>query len=198
MSMNRISHYLFRIAFLLCPFIRIRVHNSCTVPRVGPVLLVPHHQKMFDILAITWSILREVRYMAKISLFKNWLLRKYLEACGAFRVKQGEPDRGALRKAGELLGSGEAVCIFGEGTRTPGNVVGEMHGGLILAANLSKVDPWIVPCGISYKWTWRFEVEVYYGNGFRISDINDTSASAIEIIRSRVQRAQDEAVKRAA
>jgi 1-acyl-sn-glycerol-3-phosphate acyltransferase len=88
------------------------------LPRNGGFVLSANHLSNLDPwpLAIPLYPDRQLRFMAKAELYKpplNWILN----GAGAFPIRRGTGDEGALQRAVELAQAGEVVAIFPEGTR---------------------------------------------------------------------------------
>ncbi|HEX5370944.1 MAG TPA: lysophospholipid acyltransferase family protein [Dehalococcoidia bacterium] len=98
-------------------YTRIEASGVENVPLSGPLVIASNHLNDADPGIICTRIPRPIAFMAKIELFQIPLLKQFLIGFGAFSVKRGEADLGALRRANEELGLGRAVCIFPEGTR---------------------------------------------------------------------------------
>jgi 1-acyl-sn-glycerol-3-phosphate acyltransferase len=85
--------------------------------------------------------------MTKVELFKIPGLAQFLRAFGAFPVRRGEADLGALRVASAVLKDGGALCIFPEGTREgPSEVLAKAHPGAALLA--LRHDVLVLPVAI--------------------------------------------------
>ncbi len=80
--------------------------------------------------------------MAKIELFKG-ALGFFLTQLGAFPVKRGESDFGAMREALKRLKEGRVILIFVEGTRRIGNEPSKAQAGVGFLAMKSGVP--VVP-----------------------------------------------------
>jgi 1-acyl-sn-glycerol-3-phosphate acyltransferase len=88
------------------------------VPREGGFVLAANHLSNFDPWAVGLPMFpwRFLRFMAKSELY--WFpLGPFIQAGGAFKVRRGERDAGAIQTAVELARDGHAVVIFPEGTR---------------------------------------------------------------------------------
>jgi 1-acyl-sn-glycerol-3-phosphate acyltransferase len=88
------------------------------LPREGGFVLSSNHMSNLDPwpLAIPLYPDRQLRFMAKAELYKpplNWILN----GAGAFPIRRGSGDEGALQRAVELARAGEVIAIFPEGTR---------------------------------------------------------------------------------
>lgn len=88
-------------------------------------------------------------FMAKDELFHlnpifTWLIRKL----GAFPVKRGSKDTGAIDSALESLDHGRIFVIFPEGTRSKNGELGKPKSGVSLIAARAKVP--VVPVFVKY------------------------------------------------
>jgi 1-acyl-sn-glycerol-3-phosphate acyltransferase len=116
------------------------------IPETGGVILAPNHISLVDPPAVGCKLKRPVRYMAKEELFKVPILGPWMRAAGTFPVRRGSADRKAIRHAIDLLQSGEVVCIFPEGTRSPDGKLQEPELGIGLIALKSRAP--IVPAAV--------------------------------------------------
>src|SRR2546429_7508251 len=96
---------------------RLRARGTEHLPE-GGFVLAANHTSNFDPwpLALPLFPRRQLRFMAKRELF-NPILKPILIGGGAFPVRRGEADLEAVRRAVELVRSGEIVVMFPEGTR---------------------------------------------------------------------------------
>jgi 1-acyl-sn-glycerol-3-phosphate acyltransferase len=96
---------------------RLRARGIEQLPE-GGFVLAANHTSNFDPwpLALPLFPRRQLRFMAKSELF-NPILTPILIGGGAFPVRRGEADLEAVRRAVELVRSGEIVVMFPEGTR---------------------------------------------------------------------------------
>jgi 1-acyl-sn-glycerol-3-phosphate acyltransferase len=97
---------------------RFRSTGEEHLPREGGFVLSANHMSNLDPwpLAIPLYPDRQLRFLAKAELYKpplNWILN----GAGAFPIRRGSGDEGALQRAVELARAGEVVAIFPEGTR---------------------------------------------------------------------------------
>lgn len=98
--------------------LRPRAFGVENVPREGGFVLAANHLSNFDPWAVGLPMFpwRFLRFMAKSELY--WFpLGPFIKAGGAFKVRRGERDAGAIQTAVELARDGHAVVIFPEGTR---------------------------------------------------------------------------------
>jgi glycerol-3-phosphate dehydrogenase (NAD(P)+) len=97
-------------------YFRLRRRGMEHVPD-GGVILASNHRSFLDPFAIGCCIGRPIYFVAKRELFKNPLLGWLLNCLGAFPVRRGASDEESMATALALLGRGQAVVIFPEGTR---------------------------------------------------------------------------------
>ena len=126
---------------------RFRVAGAEHVPRQGGVIVAPNHKNFLDAFFVGLAVRRQVRYMAKIELFKGplgWLFVRL----GAFPVRRGEADVQAIETARAILAAGGLVVVFPEGTRVEqADALGSPHHG---AGRLAlETGASIVPAAIS-------------------------------------------------
>jgi 1-acyl-sn-glycerol-3-phosphate acyltransferase len=118
------------------------------VPPSGPVVVVANHLNDTDPGILAWSLPRHLFFMTKVELFKIPVLKQFLQAYGAFPVRRGEADLGALRTASEILKRGDALVIYPEGTRSGAAArMRKAQAGTALVA--MRGDYPILPCAIT-------------------------------------------------
>lgn len=134
--------------YLLLPlYTRIEVRGVENLPMTGPIILASNHLNDADPGILCTRIDRVIVFMTKVELFKIPGLAQFLRAFGAFPVRRGEADLGALRLASAALTEGKALCIFPEGTREgPPEVLAKAHPGAALLALRHDVP--VVPIAI--------------------------------------------------
>jgi 1-acyl-sn-glycerol-3-phosphate acyltransferase len=110
------------VAAISWPFIkwlyRLRAEGVENLPQDGGYVLAANHVSNFDPwpLGIPIWPRRYLRFMAKSELFW-WPLGPLIRAGGAFKVRRGERDVEAIRKAVDLVRQGHIVVMFPQGTR---------------------------------------------------------------------------------
>lgn len=89
------------------------------LPKKGPAIVIANHVAMWDVLFISRMLLPlRTEYMAKEELFSHGKFLSFvLSSCGAYPVKRGAADIGAMKKALTTLREGHVFGIFPEGTR---------------------------------------------------------------------------------
>lgn len=130
---------------------RVEVSGTENIPADGPLLVCPNHLSNWDPIIIAAVADRQIRFMAKSSLFKIPLLNTLLKALGVFPVRRGAADTTALKTAIACLKSGDAVGMFPQGTRCIGvdPASTEIKHGVGMIAYRSGAD--VLPVSIKTK-----------------------------------------------
>jgi 1-acyl-sn-glycerol-3-phosphate acyltransferase len=125
---------------------RVRVEGRENVPSEGPFVVAPVHRSNIDTILMAFLSRRQLRYMAKDTLWQHGWSARLLTALGGFPVHREGADREALRTCESALRRGEPVVIFPEGTRRAGPVVSDLFEGVAFVALRGAVP--IIPVGI--------------------------------------------------
>ncbi|QCS48222.1 1-acyl-sn-glycerol-3-phosphate acyltransferase [Picosynechococcus sp. PCC 11901] len=120
-------------------YFRGRVYGVEHVPREGPFIAVSNHASNFDPPILSNCLCRPVAFMAKEELFQVPILKQAIALYGAYPVKRGAGDRGAIRAAIKALEQGWGVGIFLQGTRTPEGTITDPKPGAALIAAKAQV-----------------------------------------------------------
>jgi 1-acyl-sn-glycerol-3-phosphate acyltransferase len=136
---------------LLVPLLRLyfRMHVSGAehVPSEGAAVIAPNHKSLWDSFFIAVCTRRRLRFMGKSELFEGPFGR-LLVRLGAFPVRRGQADAEALETARVILGQGELLALFPEGTRVRDpDQLGHPHRGAARLA-LETGTP-VVPAAIT-------------------------------------------------
>jgi 1-acyl-sn-glycerol-3-phosphate acyltransferase len=127
-------------------FLRMHVTGTEQVPTEGPVILAANHRSFWDIPVHVVASPRPIAFMAKQELYKGPVTRWTWRSLGGFPVRRDTADIRAIDTALALLGRGEIVGVYPEGTRSR---TGEMLPFLKGAAWLAlRTGAPIVPCGL--------------------------------------------------
>ncbi|MDY6935344.1 MAG: lysophospholipid acyltransferase family protein [Spirochaetota bacterium] len=150
---------------LLFPFFRLEINGRENLPKRGPFILLPKHQRWEDVPLVGITLPKNVYYVAKHELFSNNLTSWFFESIGAVPLNRQRPleSRPYLRALIELIKKGERIVLFPEGTY----YVNEMGPGNIgiLRFILSRFDVPFIPIGICYsKVGFRTDVCISIGN----------------------------------
>ena len=125
----------YRIALAFChPVLRwwgrLEVTGAELVPASGPVLLAVNHDSNWDPPSVGIAALpqRQIRALAKASLWKTPGLGWLLDRMGQIPVERGTGDTAAMDRAIAELRAGAMLGIFPEGTRTRGRTLRARSG----------------------------------------------------------------------
>ncbi len=110
-------------------------------PLRGGFILASNHQSYLDPMIIGLCFRRQLRYVAKKSLFRNRVFDFFLRGVGAFPIQRDSADTGAIKETLKRLQEGWPVVIFPEGTTIKEQK--KVHPGIGLIAAKSGVP--VVP-----------------------------------------------------
>ncbi len=183
---------LFSFVFYPC-----KAFGLANLPKNKPFIICPNHISMFDVVALNMVYTKPMHYMAKAELFENKLIGGVLSLFGAFPVKRGKGDVGAIQNAKQMLEFDEPMCIFIEGTRTKNSDAspGRAKSGAVLIASSVGCD--IVPVAIVYNNSRPrifSKTYVYFGTPIGSDELQVSSADRNEI-RQATDRIMDEIIK---
>jgi 1-acyl-sn-glycerol-3-phosphate acyltransferase len=112
-----VSRFLVRL-FLRLAF-RYEGQGMQNVPAEGSLIICPNHVSYLDPMVVGALMERQLWYMARDTLFKNWLFGPMIRSVHAFPIKRGAVDRGAMQEFEAHVAQGHATLVFPEGTRSP-------------------------------------------------------------------------------
>jgi 1-acyl-sn-glycerol-3-phosphate acyltransferase len=177
-----VSPFYFILGLLSGPPIRLlyrlRASGKENLPESGGYVLSANHLSNID----PWPLglplwpKRQVRFMAKSELFRPPLW-PVLKLAGAFQVRRGYGDEGAIKTAVELAREGEVVAIFPEGTRREKGLLrrrrARPHTGAARIALEAGVP--LIPAAIAGtdRLTRLARLRVSYGPPVELEDLRD-------------------------
>jgi 1-acyl-sn-glycerol-3-phosphate acyltransferase len=126
-------------------FYRLRCHNVDNFPESGRGLVCPNHQSNLDPMLVGVTCRRNIRYLAKKSLFKYQplkLLQNTLH-CIAIDRKRG---LGGIKNTIKVLKNEHLVLVFPEGSRSKTGKMQQVKGGFLTLARKTKSP--LIPAGI--------------------------------------------------
>ena len=178
------TFYAFVRAIVYFPFhwlYRIRVEGIENVPMDRGFILCCNHRSNLDPFFIGVVLKQQLRFMAKIELFRiplvNWFVRKV----GAFPVNRGTGDTSAIDTAVQLVKDGQVLVIFPEGTRSlDGKLLRIKSGAMVVA---SKTESDVLPAVIKCKGRVRIfkRVTLRFGEIIKNVDIGIKDGSVKDI-----------------
>jgi 1-acyl-sn-glycerol-3-phosphate acyltransferase len=114
------------------------------MPQEGPVPVAANHVSYFDPLAhgrFVEKAGRRPRFLAKIELYKNPLVRAVLQGASQIPVRRGSGDHAPVDEALRALEEGKVVVVYPESTVTTNEDFSPMEGktGIARLALASRV-----------------------------------------------------------
>ncbi len=165
----------------------------------GKAIVISNHKSMADPFLVSMTFHRHIKWMGKVELFKNAILREFFKAIGTFPINRGENDLGAIRRAFKTLRDGEVLGIFPEGTRVKEEGIREFETGTALLALKTQAPVIPVYLGGNYKIFRRMTITV--GEPIMISELfaNETKAQAINLatiyLRNKLNELKEQTTK---
>ncbi|MGI5840454.1 MAG: lysophospholipid acyltransferase family protein [bacterium] len=136
--------------FLVWKYARLTVAGRENLPRAdaGPYLFIANHLSNADALVIA-SVLKSYRpyFLAGVKLAGAVNSRLMLDAVNHIPINPGTADLHAIQKALQVIGTGNSLMIFPEGTRSRTARMNEGKKGIVLLAKLAGVP--IVPLALA-------------------------------------------------
>lgn len=113
---------------------RLEVTGSSALPPSGPVIVFANHDSQWDPLVIGIAARgRQVRALAKASLWKQPVLAWVLDHMGQIPIERGRGDLAAMSAAVDRLREGSCIGVFPEGTVSRGEALRPLSGAGRLA-----------------------------------------------------------------
>jgi glycerol-3-phosphate dehydrogenase (NAD(P)+) len=161
------------------------------IPAEGPVIIAANHRSFLDPFVIGTMARRPLYYVAKEELFRNRLQAWILNSLGAFPVRRGASDEDMVTTAKAILGRGDIVLIFPEGTRTRPGALGKPKRGVGRLA-LESGAP-VVPVAVigteDVRRGWRIrprKVRIRAGRALRFPQVENASPSLAGAVTDRI------------
>jgi 1-acyl-sn-glycerol-3-phosphate acyltransferase len=133
------------VMFVATPIVRwwgrLSVTGLDALPTSGPTVLMANHDSMWDPLVIgVAGRTRQVRALAKASLWRSRPLAWVLDRMGQIPIERGRGDLAALSAAVAQLEQGNCVGVFPEGTVSKGKPLRALSGAGRLALAVPDVQ----------------------------------------------------------
>ncbi len=160
--------------------LRVRLEGREQVPRGQAFVVCSNHISWQDPMLLGALMPRQVFFMAKAEVFASPVGGAILRTVGAFPVRRGTADRGAIRHALDLLASRRPVVVFPEGTRSRDGRLGTAEPGAALLALWA--DALVLPVAISGRYR-RGGLRVAIGRPFHLQRGAQRRPSTAELQR---------------
>jgi glycerol-3-phosphate O-acyltransferase / dihydroxyacetone phosphate acyltransferase len=150
----------------------------------GPVLLLPNHPNSLLDPAIVWATAgRDVRFLAKSTLFRDHPVSPIIRWSGSIPVYRRMDEGEDLTRNAETfeavqaaLARGELICLFPEGLSHSTGRLAPLRTGaarMALAAAAAGVPVTVMTVGLNFdrKTVWRSRATVAYGTPFPAGEL---------------------------
>ncbi len=161
------------------------------IPATGPVILASNHRSFLDPFILATIARRPLYYVAKEELFTSRFTAWLLNNLGAFPVRRGAGDADMIETAKAILGRGDVVLIFVEGTRIRPGALGRPRRGVGRLA-LETGAP-VVPVAIigteAIRKGWRVrphKVRVRVGRALTFPQVQAPSRTLATAVTDRI------------
>lgn len=167
-------------------FYPITVYGRENIPKKGGCIFASNHESNLDPMILPVASPRQMRFMAKESLFKG-ILGVIIRLGGGFPVRRGSADRKALSQFIEELKKGYPVLIFPQGTRggtriQPGvGFIAVNSGAPVVPIYIEGSDKALPP---GARFPKRSPVRVYFGKPFVVAKDSAYPEAADQIMQS--------------
>jgi 1-acyl-sn-glycerol-3-phosphate acyltransferase len=127
-------------------YFRVTFSGTEHIPETGGFILAPVHRSNIDTFPMIGMTRRRMGFLGKDSLWKTKFTAWFFTTMGGYPVHRGTADREALKRCLEVVGRGEGLILFPEGTRQHGPKVCDLFEGAAYTASKANVP--IIPMGI--------------------------------------------------
>lgn len=159
--------------------LRIHVEGKENIPQKEACLVCSNHKSVLDPPLLGSCLPFRMGFMAKEELFRNKIFGALIRSLGAFPIKRGKSDVGALRSAMKMLENGESLVIFPEGGRSPeGHLRRGKQGAALIAA---KTGVCILPVGIEGRYRFWGKMTVRIGQPIPMDGYKDIKLTSEEL-----------------
>ena len=139
-----VVHGCTRMAFVQS--LGLRVFGRENIPRTGGAIIASNHQSFLDPVVLGAAADRELRYLARRSLFTNPAFGALIRFLGALELGRDGVDSPGVRAMVDALKNGDLVVMFPEGTRSVDGEIGRIKSGVGLIARRACVP--VVPTAL--------------------------------------------------
>src|SRR6202022_2715213 len=161
------------------------------IPADGPVIIASNHRSFLDPFVIATMARRPMYYVAKQELFFRPWQAWILNALGAFPVDRGAGDTDMIETAKAILGRGDIVLMFPEGTRIRPGSLGTPKRGVGRLALETGVP--VVPVAVigteAVRRGWRIrphKVRIRAGRPLRFPQVEGASPALAQAVTERI------------
>ncbi|WP_195268744.1 lysophospholipid acyltransferase family protein [Eubacterium sp. 1001713B170207_170306_E7] len=146
----------------------IQAEGEENIPETGGFVLCPNHISNYDPLAVATHMKRQVHFMAKAELYKNFVFKKVMLALGTIPVDRGKVSLETLKESLRVLKNGEILGIFPEGTRVKNGERRKPMEGFVVFALKTKSP--ILPVHIEGEYKFRGKINIKFGKPIELNE----------------------------
>lgn len=132
----------------LGPYLPMRAEGLENIPLTDPVIIASNHLSFIDSLVLPINLDRPIYFIGKADYWDSWKTRWFFKGTGVIPVERSGKSAGdaALDTGCKILGRGEILGIYPEGTRSPD---GRLYRGKTGPARLAlKAGVNIIPSAV--------------------------------------------------
>ena len=130
------------------PYLHVRLEGLENIPDRAPAILAINHLSFIDSIVVPANLPRPVYFLGKSDYWDSWRTRWFFQGTGVVPVQRGggSKSEASLRTGVDILGNGDLLGIYPEGTRSPD---GRLYRGKTGPARIAlEADVPIIPCGV--------------------------------------------------
>jgi 1-acyl-sn-glycerol-3-phosphate acyltransferase len=133
---------------VLNPYLHVQVEGIDHVPDRTPAILACNHLSFIDSMVLPMNVPRPVYFLGKADYWDSWKTRWFFQGTGVVPVERGGGGKGedSLKTGVQILGRGDLLGIYPEGTRSPDGRLYRGKTGPVRMALEAGVP--IIPCAV--------------------------------------------------
>ncbi len=161
-------------------FFRLKIDGKENIPDESERFIIcANHKGYFDPPLVGLAMPFQIGFMAKEELFRNKLFGAFIRKLGAFPIRRGKSDFGALRSAIKMAESSRHIVIFPEGGRSHTNRLRKGKMGAAMVAIKAGAD--ILPIGLEGTYKPFTRITIHIGKPIRLNDYFGRKVSSSEM-----------------
>ena len=130
------------------PYLHVRLEGLENIPDRAPAIIAINHLSFIDSIVVPANVPRPVYFLGKADYWDSWRTRWFFQGTGVVPIHRGggSKSEASLRTGVDILGRGDLLGIYPEGTRSPD---GRLYRGKTGPARIAlEANVPIIPCGV--------------------------------------------------
>ncbi len=161
---------------------RLKINGRENIPPESERFIIcANHRGYYDPPLVGIAMPFQIGFMAKEELFRNKLFGALIRKLGAFPIRRGKSDFGALRAAINMTKSSRHIVIFPEGGRSHKNRLRKGKMGAVMVAVKAKAD--ILPIGIEGTYKPFSKITINIGKPISLEQYFEKKTDSAELQR---------------